>query len=94
MVEVPGLRGHDAQLLVAANVDTPVQLRDSNAAELLDAVTAVTTTPHGKSILRDGSAPDLEEVESWIAAAHLAPLRSSHAAAGLLVETHGVAGEV
>ena len=94
MVEVPGLRGHDAQLLVAANVDTPDQLRESNAADLLDAVTAVTTTPLGKSILRDGSAPDLEEVESWIAAAHLAPLESSHAAGGLLVQARGVAEEV
>ena len=93
MVEVPGLRGHDAQLLVAANVDTPVQLRDSNAAELLDAVTAVTTTPLGKSILRDGSAPDLEEVESWIAAAHLVPLESSPAA-GPLVHARGVTAEV
>ena len=85
MVEVPGLRGHDAQLLVAANVETSDQLRDSNAAGLLDAVTAVTTTALGKSILRDGSAPDLDEVKSWIAAAQLSPLESSSPVAGELM---------
>ena len=85
MVEVPGLRGHDAQLLVAANVETSDQLRDSNAAGLLDAVTAVTTTALGKSILRDGSAPDLDEVKSWIAAAQLSPLESSYPVAGELM---------
>lgn len=93
MVEVPGLRGHDAQLLVAANVSTPDQLRDSNAAELLDAVTAITSTPLGKSILRDGTAPDLDEVESWIAAAHLAPLQSSRTADRLLEHVQSVAGQ-
>ena len=85
MVEVPGLRGHDAQLLVAANVETSHQLRESNAAELLDAVTAVTKTPLGKSILRDGSAPDLDEVKSWIAATRQSPLESSHPVAGELM---------
>ena len=81
MVEIPGLRGHDAQLLVAAKVDTPEQLRESNAEELLDAVTAVTTTPLGKSILRDGSPPDLHEVQSWIAASHNDQLEMTNAVA-------------
>jgi hypothetical protein len=85
MVEVPGLRGHDVQLLVAANVETSDQLSDSNAAGLLDAVKAVTTTALGKSILRDGSAPDLDEVKSWIAAAQLSPLESSLPVAGELM---------
>lgn len=85
MVEVPGLRGHDAQLLVAANVETSDQLRDSDAAGLLDAVTAVTNTTLGKSILRDGAAPDLDEVSSWIAAAQVSSSRTSHPMAGELV---------
>ena len=85
MVEVPGLRGHDVQLLVAAGVETSDQLSDSNAAGLLDAVKAVTTTALGKSILRDGSAPDLDEVKSWIAAAQLSPLESSLPVAGELM---------
>jgi hypothetical protein len=85
MVEVPGLRGHDAQLLVAASVETSDQLRESHAAELLDAVTAVTKTPLGKSILRDGSAPDLNEVKSWITAAQQIHPGSSNRVAGELM---------
>ena len=85
MVEVPGLRGHDAQLLVAANVASFEQLRDSNADELLDAVRSVTATPLGKSILRDGAAPDLDEVKSWIAAAQLEPSESLHVPASELL---------
>ncbi len=81
MVEVPELRGHDAQLLVAARIETSEQLRESNAADLLNAVTAITTTPLGKSILRDGSAPDLDEVQSWIAASHIGPSETTNAAA-------------
>lgn len=74
MVEVPGLRGQDAQLLVAAGVENSDQLRSSTATVLLDAVTQIIGTALGKSILRDGSAPDLEEVQSWIAAAQTTPL--------------------
>jgi hypothetical protein len=85
MVEVPGLRGHDAQLLVAANVETADQLRDSHAEGLLDSVTAVTTTALGKSILRDGSAPDLDEVKSWITAAQQTHPGSSNRVAGELM---------
>lgn len=82
MVDVPGLRGHDAQLLVAARIENSDQLCNSQATELLAAITEVTTTSLGKSILREGSAPDLEEVKSWIAAAQQAPFESSHAVAG------------
>jgi hypothetical protein len=85
MVEVPGLRGHDAQLLVAASVETSDQLRDSHAEGLLDSVTAVTTTALGKSILRDGSAPDLDEVKSWITAAQQTHPGSSNRVAGELM---------
>jgi hypothetical protein len=85
MVDVPGLRGHDAQLLAAASVASFDQLRDSNANELLDAILAVTATPLGKSILRDGAAPDLDEVKSWIAAAQQEPASSLHSPAGGLL---------
>lgn len=77
MVEVPGLRGHDAQLLVAADVRNKAGLQTSEASELLDKVLEVAGSAHGRSILRDSSAPDLEEVSEWIAAASDTPLRSS-----------------
>ena len=85
MVDVHGLRGHDAQLLAAASVASFDQLRDSNADELLDAILTVTATPLGKSILRDGAAPDLDEVKSWIAAAQQEPASSLHSPAGELL---------
>jgi len=70
MVQVPGLRGHDAQLLVAAGVRDQAALRTSGAIGLLSAVTEVAGTSQGRSILRDSSAPDLKEVTGWITAAN------------------------
>ena len=69
MLNVPGLRGHDAQLLVAAKVMTRESLRSIAAEELLDAVSQVAATTQGRSILRDSAPPDLAEVNEWIAAA-------------------------
>lgn len=67
MVDVPGLRGHDAQLLVAADVRNKPSLQASTPRELLDKVLEVAATAHGRSILRDSAVPDLEEVTEWIA---------------------------
>ncbi len=69
MVDVPGLRGHDAQLLVAAEVRDRTALRTADAESLLERVLDIARTSHGRSILRDSTPPDLEEVENWIAAA-------------------------
>ena len=72
MVTVPGLRGHDAQLLVAANVRDRATLSKSQVASLLQAVEIVAQSSQGRSILRDSAAPDLEEVTDWINSANLA----------------------
>jgi hypothetical protein len=69
MVTVPGLRGHDAQLLTAAQITDATALRDADDHRLLKAVTDVAATSQGRSILRDSSPPDLDEVRSWINAA-------------------------
>jgi len=69
MIRVPGLRGHDAQLLVAAGVRDRMTLRRANADELTAKVQAVAESAHGRSILREGAAPDVREVTSWIEAA-------------------------
>jgi hypothetical protein len=66
MCQVPMLRGHDAQLLVAAEVDRPEQLAECDARWLLGRVQAVARSSRGKRILRDGTAPDIEEVTRWI----------------------------
>ncbi len=77
MVTVPGLRGHDAQLLVAANVRDRATLSKSQVTSLLQAVEAVAQSSQGRSILRDSAAPDLEEVTSWINSANLGPAAQS-----------------
>ena len=74
MLNVPGLRGHDAQLLVAAKVTTRESLSSAVANDLLDAVSKVADSTQGRSILRDSTPPDLAEVNEWIAAATQATL--------------------
>jgi hypothetical protein len=66
MCRVPGLRGHDAQLLVAAGISRPEELRDTNATELLDSLHAFAKTNEGERILRGSQVPDLAEIHHWI----------------------------
>lgn len=63
---VPGLRGHDAQFLVACGILEPEQLRLIRPEELLSKVEAFLATPEGERVLRSGKRPDLQEVRSWI----------------------------
>lgn len=67
--EVPKLRGHDAQLLVACSVGTRSDLAEKNADDLYRAVTAFAQSPPGQRILRDSAPPDWNEVLEWITAA-------------------------
>jgi hypothetical protein len=71
MIRVPGLRGHDAQLLVAAGVRDRMTLRRANADDLTAKVQAVAETAQGRSILRESAVPDVREVTLWIEAAGL-----------------------
>ncbi len=63
---VPMLRGHDAQLLVAAGVTTPERLSQCESGWLLGKVEPIANSVEGKAILRGGKLPDLAEVQSWI----------------------------
>lgn len=69
MIDVPGLRGHDAQILVAAGIRNHTALSQSTVRELLKQVIHVAGTTEGKRILRSGAVPDEAEVTEWIAAA-------------------------
>ncbi len=69
MIAVPGLRGHDAQILVAVGIRDGVTLSQAEVSSLLDKVLHVADTSEGKRILRSGAVPDAEEVTSWINAA-------------------------
>ena len=64
--QVPNLRGHDAQLLVACGVREPEQLAQMNPRKLLNLVGPYSDTKEGMKIIRSGKKPDLEEVTDWI----------------------------
>ncbi|WP_417730558.1 DUF4332 domain-containing protein [Rosistilla oblonga] len=66
MCTSPMLRGHDAQLLVAAEITSAKQLSQCNPKWLLDEVTPIAHSSEGKRILRGAPAPDLAEVTDWI----------------------------
>lgn len=73
MIAVPTLRGHDAQILVAAGIRDRTTLRQATLPELFDKVLQVANTSEGKRILRSGATPNVEEVTSWINAAQQTP---------------------
>lgn len=66
---VPDLRGHDAQLLVAVGVTSPERLAKAVPAKLYEEIRVLAESSQGKRMLRGASAPDLDEVRSWIESA-------------------------
>lgn len=66
---IPGLRGHDAQLLVACDRRMPHDVASAQVDDLLREVLTFAGTPQGQGILRNGKEPDRDEVSSWIQAA-------------------------
>ena len=63
---IPMLRGHDAQLLVAAEVTTPEEVEASDPDELFAMIDPISRSNEGKRILRGGKLPDLDEIKDWI----------------------------
>ncbi|WP_372896265.1 DUF4332 domain-containing protein [Stieleria sp.] len=63
---VPMLRGHDAQLLVAADVTTAEEVAEYDPSELFALIDPVARSNEGKRIIRGGQLPDLDEVTEWI----------------------------
>ncbi len=63
---VPNLRGHDAQILVACDIEDADQLAEQNAEALFQKVQAFVNSTEGKRVLRNAKAPDLSEISSWI----------------------------
>jgi hypothetical protein len=69
VMSVPGLRGTHAQLLVGAGYRNADAMRAADAAKLCADVLAFVATEDGRRILRDGGAPDIEKIRSWIESA-------------------------
>jgi DNA repair exonuclease SbcCD ATPase subunit len=66
MCQIPELRGHDAQILVACRITTPENLASAKPAELFAVVEPFSRTKEGERIIRNGQKPDLAEVTEWI----------------------------
>jgi len=66
MCQIPELRGHDAQILVACGITTPEALAGQNPANLLAIVEPFSSTSEGERIIRNGRKPDLTEVTEWV----------------------------
>lgn len=73
--DVAGLRGHDAQILVACEINDLDTLSAQNPATLLDRVETFLSTSEGERILRGSTRPDLAEVTDWIQSARHWPQR-------------------
>ncbi|MFN7054300.1 DUF4332 domain-containing protein [Hyphomonas sp.] len=66
MIEVPGLRVHDAQLLVGAGITSRADLMSASAATIFELAMEFIQSPDGGRILRPGQVLEEDEVEDWI----------------------------
>jgi len=66
VMDVPGLRGTHAQLLVGAGYRNAAMLADADADALCAAIARFALTSDGKSVLRDGETPDIEKIKDWV----------------------------
>lgn len=69
MLDVPGLRGTQAELLANAGYRTRDALAAADEADVCAAVMAFAASPAGRRILRDGAPPDIARIKGWLAAA-------------------------
>lgn len=63
---VPGLRGHDAQVLVGVGLTSPEEIASMKPTDLLEFVDPFCDTTEGQRALRGSARPDLAEVTEWI----------------------------
>lgn len=66
MIEVPGLRVHDVQLLVGAGISSREDLANASAATIFELATEFLQTSEGARVLRPGEMLEEDEVEEWI----------------------------
>ena len=64
--EVPGLTGTHAQILVGAGYRDVQTLADADEEQLAADVLGFATSVEGRRLLRDGNAPDLERIKTWV----------------------------
>ena len=73
MVDAPGLRVLDSQILVGAGIRSVDELSKASAKKVLNAATSFLDTPQGARVLWGGeNSVDKQEVEGWIGLANAA----------------------
>ncbi len=66
MIEVPGLRVHDVQLLVGAGISSRDDLANASAGTIFELAMVFLQTSEGSRVLRPGETLEEDEVEEWI----------------------------
>ncbi len=69
MMDVPGLRVHDAQILVGAGIRTAAELASASARDVFLASMDFLTSPQGERVLWEDANFEEDEVEAWISMA-------------------------
>lgn len=69
---LPGIRGHDAQILVASGFTAPEEIARMKPEDLLAFIDPFCESLQGQRVLRSSPRPDLAEVAQWIEAARQA----------------------
>jgi predicted flap endonuclease-1-like 5' DNA nuclease len=64
--QIPNLRGHDAQLLVACDITDPDELAAMDPEELFKIIGPFAKSKEGVKIIRSSKKPDLQEMIDWI----------------------------
>jgi predicted flap endonuclease-1-like 5' DNA nuclease len=69
VIDIPGLRGTHAQLLVGAGYRTAEAVAEADPVVLSAHVLKFAATSAGRRVLREGRPPDIEKIKSWVGAA-------------------------
>ncbi|AGK58769.1 hypothetical protein HYPDE_35488 [Hyphomicrobium denitrificans 1NES1] len=69
VIDVPGLRGTHAQLLVGAGYRTAEAVAEADPIVLSAHVLKFAATSAGRRVLREGRPPDIEKIKGWVDAA-------------------------
>jgi hypothetical protein len=69
VIDVPGLRGTHAQLLVGAGYRSAKAVADADPLSLSVNVLKFVATSAGKRVLREGRPPDIEKIKTWVGVA-------------------------
>ena len=65
MLDVPGLRGGHAQLLVGAGYRTREAVAAAEVPKLCADVLAYAVSNEGRRVLRDGTPPEADRIATW-----------------------------